>query len=123
MYFITCQELSANGRRESMVTSKFVHVQRRGRVVDLERVTYYVAHDTVVPREDDKGLPRWVGGGAFCSDAAQLRACQRLLQAAALLRRRDRPGNLGLGSHWHRGYISAVGGKAATLLVHSHGSV
>jgi KUP system potassium uptake protein len=43
-----------------MVTRKFVHVQRRGRVVDLERVTYYVAHETVVPREDDKGLPRWV---------------------------------------------------------------
>jgi KUP system potassium uptake protein len=31
-----------------------------GCAVDLEDVTYYVAHETVVPREDGKGLPRWV---------------------------------------------------------------
>jgi KUP system potassium uptake protein len=28
--------------------------------VDLEDVTYYVAHETVVPRDDGQGLPRWV---------------------------------------------------------------
>jgi KUP system potassium uptake protein len=31
-----------------------------GCAVDLEDVTYYVAHETVVPREDGQGLPRWV---------------------------------------------------------------
>ena len=31
-----------------------------GCAVDLEDVTYYVGHETVVPREDGKGLPRWV---------------------------------------------------------------
>jgi KUP system potassium uptake protein len=31
-----------------------------GCAVDLEDVTYYVAHETVVPGEDGKGLPRWV---------------------------------------------------------------
>jgi KUP system potassium uptake protein len=31
-----------------------------GCAVDLEDVTYYVAHETVVPREDGRGLPRWV---------------------------------------------------------------
>ncbi|HLY55333.1 MAG TPA: KUP/HAK/KT family potassium transporter [Stellaceae bacterium] len=28
--------------------------------VDLADVTYYVGHETVVPREDKQGLPRWV---------------------------------------------------------------
>ena len=27
--------------------------------VDLDDVTYYVGHETIVPREDGKGLPRW----------------------------------------------------------------
>jgi len=28
--------------------------------LDLHDVTYYVGHETVVPREDHKGVPRWV---------------------------------------------------------------
>ena len=28
--------------------------------IDLSDVTYYVGHETVVPRDDGKGLPRWV---------------------------------------------------------------
>jgi KUP system potassium uptake protein len=32
----------------------------RGCDLDLSDVTYYVGHETVVPREDDKALPRWV---------------------------------------------------------------
>ena len=28
--------------------------------IDLSDVTYYVGHETVVPSDDDKGLPRWV---------------------------------------------------------------
>jgi len=27
--------------------------------IDLDDVTYYVGHETIVPREDGKGLPRW----------------------------------------------------------------
>jgi KUP system potassium uptake protein len=34
--------------------------QVAGCAVDLEDVTYYVAHETVVPRDDGEGLPRWV---------------------------------------------------------------
>jgi KUP system potassium uptake protein len=34
--------------------------QLAGCAVDLQDVTYYVAHETVVPREDGEGLPRWV---------------------------------------------------------------
>jgi KUP system potassium uptake protein len=32
----------------------------RGCAIDLSDVTYYVGHETVVPGEDDKALPRWV---------------------------------------------------------------
>lgn len=32
----------------------------RGCAVDLDDITYFVGHETVVPREDRKGLPRWV---------------------------------------------------------------
>lgn len=28
--------------------------------LDLSDVTYYVGHETVVPGEDEKALPRWV---------------------------------------------------------------
>jgi KUP system potassium uptake protein len=31
----------------------------KGCALDLDDVTYYVGHETVVPREDGKGLPRW----------------------------------------------------------------
>ena len=28
--------------------------------IDLSDVTYYVGHETVVPSDSDKGLPRWL---------------------------------------------------------------
>jgi KUP system potassium uptake protein len=28
--------------------------------LDLHDVTYYVGHETIIPREDHKGIPRWV---------------------------------------------------------------
>jgi KUP system potassium uptake protein len=28
--------------------------------LDLHDVTYYVGHETIIPREDHKGVPRWV---------------------------------------------------------------
>lgn len=31
----------------------------RGSTIDLEDITYYVGHETLVGREDDKGLPGW----------------------------------------------------------------
>jgi KUP system potassium uptake protein len=33
--------------------------QALGCETDLDDVTYYVGHETIVPREDGKGLPRW----------------------------------------------------------------
>jgi KUP system potassium uptake protein len=27
--------------------------------INLDDVTYYVGHETIIPREDGKGLPRW----------------------------------------------------------------
>jgi KUP system potassium uptake protein len=32
----------------------------RGCTIDVDDITYFVGHETVVPREDHKGLPRWV---------------------------------------------------------------
>lgn len=34
----------------------------RGCTIDLSDVTYYVGHETVLPAEDQKALPRWVEG-------------------------------------------------------------
>jgi KUP system potassium uptake protein len=34
-------------------------VQARGCALDLNDVTYYVGHETIIPREDKKGLARW----------------------------------------------------------------
>lgn len=34
--------------------------QSCGCTLDLHDVTYYVGHETVIPREDRKGLPRWI---------------------------------------------------------------
>jgi len=31
----------------------------KGAELDLADVTYYVGHETIVPREDGKALPRW----------------------------------------------------------------
>jgi KUP system potassium uptake protein len=36
------------------------HAHARGCDVDLDDVTYYVGHETLVPREDRKGLPHWM---------------------------------------------------------------
>jgi hypothetical protein len=33
---------------------------KRGCAIDLAGVTYYVGHETVVPADDEKALPRWV---------------------------------------------------------------
>jgi KUP system potassium uptake protein len=34
--------------------------QERGCAIDLSDVTYYVGHETVVPADNEKALPRWV---------------------------------------------------------------
>ena len=31
----------------------------KGAAIDLDDVTYYVGHETIVPRDDGKGMPRW----------------------------------------------------------------
>jgi len=33
---------------------------KRGCAIDLADVAYYVGHETVVPADDEKPLPRWV---------------------------------------------------------------
>jgi KUP system potassium uptake protein len=33
---------------------------KRGCAIDLADVAYYVGHETVVPADDEKALPRWV---------------------------------------------------------------
>ena len=33
--------------------------RRQGRRIDLDDVTYYVGHETIVPRDDGQGMPRW----------------------------------------------------------------
>ncbi len=35
-------------------------IRAHGCALDLSDVTYYVGHETVVPREDRRGLPKWV---------------------------------------------------------------
>ena len=32
----------------------------KGCTIDLSDVTYYVGMETIIPREDGKGLPRWL---------------------------------------------------------------
>jgi KUP system potassium uptake protein len=41
------------------VRSVLVESKALGCETDLDDVTYYVGHETIVPREDGKGLPRW----------------------------------------------------------------
>ena len=31
----------------------------KGAALNLDDVTYYVGHETIVPREDGQGVPRW----------------------------------------------------------------
>jgi KUP system potassium uptake protein len=35
---------------------------KRGADINLDDVTYYIGHETIVPREDGKGLPGWMVG-------------------------------------------------------------
>ena len=44
------------------VVRTLAECQRRGADLDLDDVTYYVGHETIVPREDGRGLPRWMVG-------------------------------------------------------------
>ena len=64
----------------------------KGAEIDLADVTYYVGHETIVPREDGAGLPR-LAGSAVRRDGAQRRPHQRLSASALRPRRRDRPGD------------------------------
>ena len=67
----------------------------QGCAIDLADVTYYVGHETVSPRDDAKGLPRWVEA-AVRADAAQLRTRDRLFQIAARRGCRDQAADLDL---------------------------
>ena len=60
-----------------------------GCTIDLDDVTYYVGHETVIGREDGRGLPAWQEG-ILRRDGAQRHPCQRLLQPADRSGRRDR---------------------------------
>ena len=46
-----------------------------GCTIDLDDVTYYVGHETVVRREDGKG-PARLAGRDLCRDGAQRNPCQ-----------------------------------------------
>lgn len=39
-----------------------VQIEGLGCPLDLADITYYVGHETLTPREDGKGLPRWLEG-------------------------------------------------------------
>jgi KUP system potassium uptake protein len=41
------------------VPAALAECKSRGCEIDLDDVTYYVGHETIVPREDGRGLPRW----------------------------------------------------------------
>jgi len=45
------------------VTALLSHAHGCGCGIDLSDVTYYVGHETILPREDAKGMPKWI---AFC---------------------------------------------------------
>jgi KUP system potassium uptake protein len=42
------------------VPAVLLQAQRGGCGIDLADVTYFVGHETVVRRDDHKGLPAWV---------------------------------------------------------------
>ena len=60
-----------------------------GCTIDLDDVTYYVGHETVISREDGKGLPAWQEA-FFAVMERNADPCQRLLQPAQRSGRRDR---------------------------------
>ena len=41
------------------IPALLAHCKSLGRAIDLDDVTYYVGHETIVPRDDGKGMPRW----------------------------------------------------------------
>ncbi len=41
------------------IPAMLVECKAKGADIDLDDVTFYVGHETIVPREDGKGLPRW----------------------------------------------------------------
>jgi KUP system potassium uptake protein len=66
---LTVQELAPGFWRASVrfgfmerpdIPALLRQAHERGCTIDLTDVTYYVGHETVVPRGDAKGLPRWV---------------------------------------------------------------
>ena len=67
---------------------------KRGCAIDLADVAYYVGHETVVPADDEKALPRWVE--ALVAFMQRNSALDRLFQAADRCGRRNRPGNIDL---------------------------
>jgi KUP system potassium uptake protein len=42
------------------IPALLAHAHARGCKLDLSDVTYYVGHETIVPREDGAHLPRWL---------------------------------------------------------------
>jgi KUP system potassium uptake protein len=66
---LTVQELAPNFWRASAhfgfmerpdIPALLRQAHERGCTIDLSDVTYYVGHETVVPADDAKALPRWV---------------------------------------------------------------
>ncbi|HEX6443370.1 MAG TPA: KUP/HAK/KT family potassium transporter, partial [Stellaceae bacterium] len=66
---LTMEELAPNLWRASAhygfmerpdIPALLQQAHERGCTIDLSDVTYYVGHETIIPREDDKALPRWV---------------------------------------------------------------
>ena len=41
------------------VPAALAECKTRGCEIDLDDVTYYIGHETIIPRDDGRGLPRW----------------------------------------------------------------
>jgi hypothetical protein len=67
---------------------------KHGYAIDLANVTYDVGHETVVPADDEKALPRRVE--ALVAFMQRNSALDRLFQAADWCGRRNRLGNIDL---------------------------
>ena len=64
----------------------------KGAEIDLDDVTYYVGHETVVPRENGKGMARWQEV-LFAAMGRNAERHQRLSRIALRPGGRDRPGD------------------------------
>ncbi len=71
-------------------------MSRQGRAIDVDDVTYYVGHETIVPREDGQGLPRWQTA-MFAYMGRNAARHQRLSETALRPRGGDRPRDRNLG--------------------------